>query len=66
MTAKFTMLDMEMQQQEYSLPEQSPGGYARANTPALVMVGRWGVTFDIRPPGANTPLDILLLDHAVG
>jgi hypothetical protein len=30
------------------------------------MVGRWGVGFDIRPPGAATPLDVLLLDHAVG
>jgi copper transport protein len=65
-TAKFTMLDMEMQQQAYNLPEQSPGLFARANTPALVMVGRWGITFDIRPPGATTPLDVLLLDHAVG
>ena len=65
-TAKFTMLDMEMQQQAYNLPERSPGGYERANTPALVMVGRWGITFDIRPPGAAAPLDVLLLDHAVG
>jgi copper transport protein len=65
-TAKFTMLDMEMQQQAYNLPEQFPGAYARANTPALVMVGRWGVSFDIRPPGSNAPIDVLLLDHAVG
>jgi copper transport protein len=65
-TAKFTMLDMEMQQQAYNLPEQFPGTYARPNTPALVMVGRWGIGFDIRPPGATTPLDVLLLDHAVG
>jgi copper transport protein len=64
-TAKFTMLDMEMQQQAYNLREGRPGAYVRANTPALVMVGRWGVGFDIRAPGA-TPLDVLLLDHAVG
>jgi copper transport protein len=64
-TATFTMLDMEMQQQAYSLPQQSEGNYARANVPALVMVGRWGVGFDIRPPGA-TPLEVLLLDHATG
>jgi copper transport protein len=64
-TATFTMLDMEMQQQAYNLPEQSPGGYARANTPALVMVGRWGVGFDVRPPGAP-PLEVQLLDHAGG
>lgn len=65
-TARFTMLDMEMQQQAYNLPEHSPGGYARANTPALVMVGRWGISFDIRPRGSSAPLDVLLLDHAVG
>jgi copper transport protein len=64
-TATFTMLDMEMQQQEYDLPPQSQGRYARANVPALVMVGRWGVGFNITPPGA-TPLQVLLLDHAVG
>jgi copper transport protein len=64
-TATFTMLDMEMQQQEYNLPQQSQGSYARGNVPALVMVGRWGVGFDIRPPGA-TPLQVLLLDHAKG
>jgi copper transport protein len=64
-TATFTMLDMEMQQQEYSLPSQSEGSYTRANVPALVMVGRWGVGFNITPPGA-TPLQVLLLDHANG
>jgi copper transport protein len=64
-TAKFTMLDMEMQQLAYNLPERSPGGYSRGNTPALVMVGRWGVSFDIRPPGGG-PLDVLLIDHASG
>ena len=64
-TAKFTMLDMEMQQQAYNLQERGPGSYSRTNTPALVMVGRWGVGFDIRPPGGD-PLDVLLLDHAVG
>jgi copper transport protein len=64
-TATFTMLDMEMQQQAYSLPHRSQGSYARANVPALVMVGRWGVGFDIKPPGA-TPLQVLLLDHATG
>ncbi len=64
-TATFTMLDMEMQQQEFSLPQQSGGGYARENVPALVMVGRWGVGFNITPPGA-APLEVLLLDHAAG
>ncbi len=64
-TATFTMLDMEMQQQEYSLPQRSEGAYARANVPALVMVGRWGVGFNITPPGA-APLEVQLLDHASG
>jgi copper transport protein len=64
-TATFTMLDMEMQQQEYSLPQRSQGAYARPNVPALVMVGRWGVGFNITPPGA-APLEVLLLDHATG
>jgi copper transport protein len=64
-TATFTMLDMEMPQQEFTLPQQSQGAYQRANVPALVMVGRWGVNFNITPPGA-TPLQVLLLDHANG
>jgi copper transport protein len=64
-TATFTMLDMEMGQLAYSLPEQAPGVFARPNTPALVMVGRWGILFNIRPPGGS-PLDVLLLDHAAG
>ncbi len=64
-TATFTMLDMEMGQLAYTLPERSPGLFARPDTPALVMVGHWGISFDIRPPGGS-PLEILLLDHAVG
>jgi len=64
-TATFTMLDMEMQQLAYTLPETRPGVFRRANTPALVMVGRWGISFDIRPPGAR-PLQVLLVDHASG
>jgi copper transport protein len=64
-TATFTMLDMEMQQLAYSLPERAPGVFARPNTPALVMVGHWGISFDIRPPGGS-PIEVLLLDHALG
>jgi copper transport protein len=64
-TATFTMLDMEMQQLAYSLPESSPGVFMRPNTPALVMVGRWGIAFDIRPPGGS-PIDVLVEDHASG
>ena len=45
---------MEMQPAGLQPPrELGRAGYARANTPALVMVGRWGVGFDIRLPGAT-------------
>jgi len=63
-TAKFTMLDMEMGQLAYSLPEREPGVFRRS-APALVMVGHWGIGFDIRPPG-GPPLDVLLTDKANG
>lgn len=63
-TASFTMLDMEMQQQSYKLDESSPGLYQRA-APALVMVGHWGLSFAITPPG-GTPFTVLLVDRAGG
>src|SRR5207248_2417735 len=63
-TATFTMLDMEMGSQGYRLAE-SGGGLYRHSAPALVMVGRWGLSFDIRPPGQQ-PFDVLLVDHAHG
>jgi copper transport protein len=63
-TATFSMLDMEMGQLAYRLPEQRPGYFARS-APALVMVGHWGLSFDIRPPGAS-PFNVLLLDRANG
>jgi copper transport protein len=62
--ARFTMLDMEMTPQAYRLTETSPGTYSHA-APALVMVGHWGVAFDVTPTG-RTPFDILLVDHATG
>ena len=62
--ARFTMLDMEMTPQTYKLTETSPGTYAHA-APALVMVGHWGVAFDVTPTG-RPPFDILLVDHATG
>ena len=58
------MLDMEMGQQGYHLPETSPGVYRRS-MPALVMVGHWGLTFDIRPRG-GPQLDVVLVDKASG
>jgi len=63
-TQTVAMLDMEMPNQSYRLREASPGVYTKA-TPALVMVGRWGLTFEIAPPG-RAPFDVVLVDHANG
>jgi len=61
---RFLMLDMEMGQQEYRLRETGPGLYTQL-APALVMVGHWGLSFDIRPAG-RAPLDVLIVDRAGG
>jgi copper transport protein len=63
-TTNFAMLDMEMPQQEYSLAERRPGEFSRS-TNALVMVGRWGLTFEVHPPGA-APFTVVIVDHATG
>jgi copper transport protein len=63
-TTTFAMLDMEMGQQAYHLSETAPGVYQR-DAPALVMVGRWGLSFEIQPPGQQ-PFTVLLVDHATG
>ena len=63
-TTTFTMLDMEMGQQGYKLAETSPGVYERS-APALVMVGHWGLTFDIAAPGGPR-LAVQLVDRANG
>ena len=62
--AGFAMLDMEMGQQSYVLPERQPGVYVRA-APALVMVGHWGLTFDITPRGEE-PFRVTFIDKAEG
>jgi copper transport protein len=59
------MLDMEMADQEYRLSETAPGVYTHA-APALVMVGHWGLSFEITPRGATQPFDVLIVDHATG
>jgi copper transport protein len=64
-TAEFAMLDMEMGNQEYVLPQTSPGLYSRPSTPALVMVGHWGVSFHVAPQG-GTPFDVVVVDKAGG
>jgi copper transport protein len=63
-TATFAMLDMEMGTQEYQLTETSPGVYSR-QTPALVMVGHWGLSFDVTPKGGQ-PFTAVVVDHASG
>ena len=63
-TATVSMLDMEMPQQSYELAESSPGVYRRTS-PALVMVGHWGLSFEIVPQGA-APFTVLLVDRASG
>jgi copper transport protein len=63
-TVTFAMLDMEMGNQEFQLSETSPGAYSRA-TPALVMVGHWGLTFAVTPEGGQ-PFTALVVDRANG
>jgi copper transport protein len=63
-TATFAMLDMEMGRQAYALKETSPGVYSR-RLPALVMVGHWGITYDVEPPG-GAPFDIVVVNRANG
>jgi hypothetical protein len=55
---------MEMPAQSYKLSEASPGLYEHS-APALVMVGRWGLSFAIAPQG-GTPFTVLLVDRANG
>ncbi|HET8893218.1 MAG TPA: copper resistance protein CopC [Gaiellaceae bacterium] len=62
--ASFAMLDMEMPTQAYRLTERSPGLYEHS-APALVMVGHWGLTFDVEPPGKQ-PFSVVLVDRANG
>ena len=61
---KVTMLDMEMGDQTFQFQEVSPGLYQRA-TPALVMVGHWGLSYEVTPPGGE-PFTVLLVDRASG
>jgi copper transport protein len=63
-TLTFNHLEMQMPQQEYALKEQGPGIYSRA-APALVMVGKWGLSFDVAPRGAPS-FTALIVDQANG
>ena len=63
-TLTFNHLEMQMPQQEYQLKEVQPGVYSRA-APALVMVGKWGLSFEVAPPG-GPPFTALIVDQANG
>jgi copper transport protein len=63
-TLAFNHTEMQMPQQEYQLTETQPGVYSRA-APALVMVGKWALSFQVTPKGAP-PFTALILDQADG
>jgi copper transport protein len=63
-TATFAMLDMDMPTQSYTLPEHGSGLYERTK-PALVMVGRWGFTFQFQPTH-GAPFSVVIEDRANG
>jgi copper transport protein len=46
------------------LREQRPGVFSKS-APALVMVGHWGLVFEVTPPGGK-PFMVTLLDKAGG
>ena len=58
------MLDMQMANQELQLTETQPGVYSRP-TPALVMVGHWGLSFVVTPK-QGTPFTAVIVDRAAG
>ena len=63
--AHFAMLDMEMGTQEYLLKSQGAGTYV-LTSPALVMVGHWGLGFEVDPPNHGQPFTVIVIDHAEG
>jgi copper transport protein len=63
-TLTFNHTEMEMPAQEYQLSEKQPGVYSRA-APALVMVGKWALTFQVTPR-AGPSFTALILDQANG
>jgi len=63
-TLTFAMLEMAMGNLEYQLVETAPGVYTR-RAPALVMSGRWSLSFSVTPRH-GTPFNALVIDHASG
>ncbi|HKD32693.1 MAG TPA: copper resistance protein CopC [Gaiellaceae bacterium] len=62
--SRFDMLDMDMGELSYRLSESRPGTFTKS-APALVMVGHWGIGFEVTPPGQQ-PFIVTLLDKAGG
>jgi hypothetical protein len=62
--SRFDMLDMDMAELSYRLGETQPGTFSKS-VPALVMVGHWGLGFEITPPGSQ-PFVVTLVDKASG
>lgn len=63
-TLAFNHLEMQMPQQQYQLTETQPGVYSRA-APALIMVGKWGLNFQITPK-SGPAFTALIVDQANG
>ena len=63
-TLAFNHLEMQMPQQEYQLKETAPGVYSHSAA-ALVMVGRWGLTFNVTPKSGQ-PFTAVIVDQANG
>jgi copper transport protein len=63
-TLTLNHLEMQMPQQEYQLSEIRPGVYSRS-APALVMVGKWGLSYQVTPRG-GPPFNVLIVDQANG
>lgn len=61
---EFAMLDMEMGEQSYRLTETRPGVYAH-DAPSLVMVGTWGLSFEVTPRGGS-PFTAFIVDRVAG
>ena len=63
-TLTFNHTEMQMPQQQYQLTETRPGIYSR-RAPALIMVGKWALSFNVSPPG-GPPFTALIIDEANG
>jgi hypothetical protein len=60
-TARFEMVEMDMGDWSYTLPERAPGRYART-LPAFMMAGDWHVRVKIAPAG-GAPFTVAVVDR---